>query len=99
MQLSDVELRDMGHAGYRSAVQFSARSNGEKNFLKGVKAVREIVKLEEKAKSGANLEAGQRTKLAGKARALSTLAELGTLLAPASDLREKNADVLALLEQ
>mmetsp|Transcript_15318 Transcript_15318/g.44302 ORF Transcript_15318/g.44302 Transcript_15318/m.44302 type:complete len:474 (+) Transcript_15318:144-1565(+) len=69
----------------------------EKEFLKLVKKVRDIVKLEEKAAKGEALETLQQEKVASKEKVLKEVAAAAVKLPGETELFEKNADVIDLL--
>jgi len=75
-----------------SPVEPSQLSLAERNFLKQVKKVRAILKIQ----AMTTRDAGQETKLATLPEALKELAEETQKLGSDSDLREKNQDVLRL---
>jgi len=76
----------------------STLSCGERRFLKAVKHLRDVLKLEEKQVAGTELDSMQSQKLAGKQAALQAARCAEQSLAPASDLREKTADIMPLLD-
>mmetsp|Transcript_37051 Transcript_37051/g.80970 ORF Transcript_37051/g.80970 Transcript_37051/m.80970 type:complete len:483 (+) Transcript_37051:43-1491(+) len=75
----------------------SALNEDEKNFLKSVKKLRDVFKLEEKKAGGARLEANQQGKIDGKQAIIDEIAGLARRLPVQSSLWEKNPDVVALL--
>jgi inhibitor of KinA sporulation pathway (predicted exonuclease) len=69
-------------------------SEHEKNFLKHVKVVRDILKLEEQQASGQTLAQNQVLKLRRKSAALREVRKMLESIAMDSDLRQKNEDVI-----
>jgi len=69
----------------------------EKEFLKLVKKVRDILKLEERAAKGDMLEALQLEKIAAKDKVLKEVAHWAVKLPGETELFHKNADVCDLL--
>jgi len=69
-------------------------SEHEKNFLKHVKVVRDILKLEEQQASGQTLAQNQVQKLNRKSDVLREVRETLESIAMDSDLRQKNEDVI-----
>jgi len=72
------------------------RSEHEKNFLKHVKVVRDILKLEEQQASGQTLAQNQVQKLNRKSEVLREVRETLESIAMDSDLRQRNEDVIRL---
>merc|ERR1711974_212145 len=71
----------------------SSLTNTEKLFLKAVKAVRQIEKLEETQAAGGNLDKGQKQKIQRKAEAWQELRDMAQLLPKDSDLKTKHKDL------
>jgi len=75
----------------------SALTDEEKEFLKQIKKVREILKLEERASQGENLEAKQKEKLESKGKLLKEITSLAAKLPQTTELLDKNPDIADLL--
>eukprot|EP00747_Dinoflagellata_sp_TGD_P161689 gnl/TRDRNA2_/TRDRNA2_178435_c0_seq1.p1 gnl/TRDRNA2_/TRDRNA2_178435_c0~~gnl/TRDRNA2_/TRDRNA2_178435_c0_seq1.p1 ORF type:complete len:478 (-),score=99.56 gnl/TRDRNA2_/TRDRNA2_178435_c0_seq1:38-1471(-) len=78
-------------------VPSSKLSDDEKEFLKNAKKVREVLKLEERARAGEQLESKQVEKVAGKEGLLKEIASLAVKLPANTEVLEKNQDVTDLL--
>mmetsp|Transcript_159147 Transcript_159147/g.296603 ORF Transcript_159147/g.296603 Transcript_159147/m.296603 type:complete len:482 (-) Transcript_159147:65-1510(-) len=75
----------------------SALDDSEKDFLKMAKKLREIFKLEDKAKKGETLEKKQQEKVADKEKMIKDIAAIAGKLPGSTDLLDKNPDILEVL--
>lgn len=75
----------------------SALADEEKEFLKLVKKVRDIVKLEDKVASGEKLQASQLAKVGEKAALLKDVAKYGGWLPASTEVLDKNQDIVEML--
>lgn len=77
----------------------SALSDEEKEFLKLVKKVRDIEKLQQKIDAGEKLQDSQLAKVSEKDGLIKDLTALGSKLPATTEVLEKNQDIVALLPQ
>eukprot|EP00440_Ansanella_granifera_P049768 gb/GFBE01053937.1/.p1 GENE.gb/GFBE01053937.1/~~gb/GFBE01053937.1/.p1 ORF type:complete len:384 (+),score=91.67 gb/GFBE01053937.1/:1-1152(+) len=80
------------------AKQSSELSATEKEFMRVAKKVREVLKLEDEASKGTKLDGPRNKKLEGKEKLLQELREADSRLPEASNVREKNPDVMKALK-
>jgi len=75
----------------------SALSDDEKDFMKMVKKVRDILKLQDKEKAGEALQESQVKKVAELEATLKDLAVVGTRLPATTEVLERNQDIVDML--
>lgn len=75
----------------------SALADEEKDFLKGVKKLRDIFKLQEKEKAGEKLQAAQEKKITELESTLKELAALGTRLPATTEVLDRNQDIINMM--
>jgi len=75
----------------------SALSDEEKDFLKMVKKIRDIFKLQEKEKNGEKLQASQSQKVAELESTLKDLAVIGGRLPATTEVLDRNQDIVNML--
>lgn len=80
-------------------VKSSALADEEKDFLKNVKKVRDILKLQEKEKNGEKLQQSQIAKISELEALLKDIAVLGGRLPARTEVLERNQDIVQMLPQ
>lgn len=77
----------------------SALADAEKEFLKLVKKVRDILKLEEKEKNGEKLQQSQISKIGELEQTLKELSVMGGRLPATTEVLARNEDIVKMLPQ